>query len=254
LLRGEEVASRRTAAARQCEVGVGAGMRLPLPAKAGRGRDRTRGPVIQFSNSQASAFPRRDLRPGFANLAPEKAEGAGNAGCTTHPLPCVQNKKDARRPTQVRRNHTALPAQWAYGCSVISPANQLFCHRRLQVISQACPLHWRDRTTRLDRTQLCRTSCGRCASIATRLTSGDEWPSRPPCRGGLASLNHNFCLSERRIFLCGALDSSGKTGGGFSFADAFDQTRRATASDTPVRLSPKSGHGQFAQACPKSAQ
>src|SRR5215813_3225794 len=37
-----------------------------------------------------------------------------------------------------------------------------------------------------------------------------------PCRGGLASLNHNFCLSEIQIFLRGALDSSGKTGGGFS--------------------------------------
>src|ERR1700742_3625957 len=41
-----------------------------------------------------------------------------------------------------------------------------------------------------------------------------KWPSRPPCRGGLTSLNHNFCLSERAIFLRGALDSSGKTGGG----------------------------------------
>src|SRR5580704_12936232 len=53
------------------------------------------------------------------------------------------------------------------------------------------------------------------ASIAARLTSGDEWPSRPPCRGGMASLNHNFDISERSIFLLGGLDSSGKTGGGF---------------------------------------
>src|SRR5689334_17369641 len=42
-------------------------------------------------------------------LVPQKTEGAGNAGCTTHPLPCVQNKKDARRPTQVRRNHSGTP-------------------------------------------------------------------------------------------------------------------------------------------------
>src|SRR5581483_9030698 len=235
---GEEVASRRTAAARQCEVGVGAGMRLPLPAKAGRGRDRTRGPVIQFSNSQASAFPRRDLRPGFANLAPEKAEGAGNAGCTTHPLPCVQNKKDARRPTQVRRNHTALPAQWAYGCSVISPANQLFCHRRCADRCAACPLHWRDRTTRLDRTRSRRTSCGRCASIATRLTSGDEWPSRPPCRGGLASLNHKFCVSERGIFLRGDLDSSGETP--FRFSEVARRSKQAERAGGPeLRGSPR---------------
>src|ERR1700759_4275112 len=53
------------------------------------------------------------------------------------------------------------------------------------------------------------------ASIATRLTSGDEWPSRPPCRGGLDSFNHKFRLSERGIFFRGALYSSGKTGGGF---------------------------------------
>src|ERR1700730_491107 len=53
------------------------------------------------------------------------------------------------------------------------------------------------------------------ASIATRLPSGDEWPSRPPCRGGLASLNHNFSIAKRRIFLPAELDSSGKTGGVF---------------------------------------
>jgi len=45
------------------------------------------------------------------------------------------------------------------------------------------------------------------ASIATRLTSGDEWPTRPPYRGGLASLNHNFRVSERRIFLRSWLDT-----------------------------------------------
>src|ERR1700761_7074089 len=31
----------------------------------------------------------------------------------------------------------------------------------------------------------------------------------------MASLNHNFCISERHIFSPGELDSSGKTGGGF---------------------------------------
>jgi hypothetical protein len=36
-----------------------------------------------------------------------------------------------------------------------------------------------------------------------------------PHAGGLASLNHNFSISETGIFLRGALDSSGKTGGGF---------------------------------------
>jgi hypothetical protein len=35
---------------------------------------------------------------------------------------------------------------------------------------------------------------------------------------GMVSLNHNFSISERQIFLRSALDSSGKTGGGL-FAD-----------------------------------
>jgi hypothetical protein len=34
----------------------------------------------------------------------------------------------------------------------------------------------------------------------------------------MASLNHNFDISEIDIFLRGDLDSSGKTGGGFSVA------------------------------------
>jgi hypothetical protein len=33
----------------------------------------------------------------------------------------------------------------------------------------------------------------------------------------MASLNHKFGLSERKIFLRGELDSSGKTGGGFFY-------------------------------------
>src|SRR5262249_532278 len=51
------------------------------------------------------------------------------------------------------------------------------------------------------------------------------------------SLNHNFLLSERQIFLRGALDSSGKTGGGFLvFCPSFDsgnipETVRGSAKD-----------------------
>src|SRR5262249_46513473 len=37
----------------------------------------------------------------------------------------------------------------------------------------------------------------------------------PSCGRGTASLNHNFRLSERQIFLREGLDSSGKTGGVF---------------------------------------
>jgi hypothetical protein len=41
----------------------------------------------------------------------------------------------------------------------------------------------------------------------------------------MASLNHNFVLSERQIFLRAALDSSGKTGGVFCLS-------RGTATPT----------------------
>src|SRR6185503_15484546 len=79
------------------------------------------------------------------------------------------------------------------------------------------------------------------ASIATRLTSGDEWQSRPPYRGGLTSLNHNFCLSERDIFSRGALDSSGKTGGGFWPARSVAATLRWNTGGGTVRFGAGSG-------------
>jgi hypothetical protein len=43
----------------------------------------------------------------------------------------------------------------------------------------------------------------------------------------MASLNHNFCVSETNIFLRRALDSSGKTGGGFGGARQGKLRRRA---------------------------
>ena len=55
-----------------------------------------------------------------------------------------------------------------------------------------------------------RTSRGATRPSQPASRSGDEWPLRPPCRGGLASLNHKFCLSERYIFLRGALDIVGQ--------------------------------------------
>jgi hypothetical protein len=61
-------------------------------------------------------------------------------------------------------------------------------------------------------------------ALAARLAA-DARPSQPaprivttrfaPHAGGMTSINHNFCLSERNIFLQRALDPSGKTGGGF---------------------------------------
>jgi hypothetical protein len=64
-------------------------------------------------------------------------------------------------------------------------------------------------------------------SIATRLTSGDEWPSRPSCRGGLVVNIHLFRFSQTNLFLRGALDSSGKTGG--EFLGSGGNSRRASS-------------------------
>src|ERR1700755_502736 len=47
-------------------------------------------------------------------VAPSK-EGAGNAGCTPHPLPCVQNKKTHAGQHRYAEITPALPAQWLYG-------------------------------------------------------------------------------------------------------------------------------------------
>src|ERR1700743_3579922 len=38
------------------------------------------------------------------------------------------------------------------------------------------------------------------ASIATRLTSGDEWPSRPSCRGGMGGLDHGLPKYGSHLF------------------------------------------------------
>jgi len=68
---------------------------------------------------------------------PRITEGAGNAGCTPHPLPCVQNKKDARRPTQVRRNHSGTPCAMALRLTPRSP----WCPGSLATIAAQIAFH-----------------------------------------------------------------------------------------------------------------
>jgi hypothetical protein len=53
----------------------------------------------------------------------------------------------------------------------------------------------------------------------------------------MASLNHNFCVSEREMFLHDELDSSGKTGGVFSLA------RRVVATTLPRKGSERAFEG-----------
>src|SRR6201999_3785224 len=53
-------------------------------------------------------------RPGDAITSlPPKIEGAGNAGCTPHPLPCVQNKENAREA------NTGTPKSSGTPCAMV---------------------------------------------------------------------------------------------------------------------------------------
>jgi hypothetical protein len=62
---------------------------------------------------------------------PSRREGAGNAGRWPHPQPGVAKETNhSGIVTTGKAERSALPAQWLYGCSVISPVNRLFCHRR----------------------------------------------------------------------------------------------------------------------------
>src|SRR6202030_4324016 len=161
------------------------------------------------------------------NRCPSK--NRGRRECRVHAAPTAlrANKKDARRPTQVRRNHSDTPCAMALRLLRALPGVPGFLAPVVLSISAFRPQGRNRVSRRLDPSvggsgphgltvriapHLLRPN----ASIAARLTSGDEWPSRPSCRGGMASLNHNFVLSERQIFLRCVLDSSGKTGGVFS--------------------------------------
>src|SRR5581483_9126303 len=67
-------------------------------------------------------IPAARCASGFCeNPCPSENEGAGNAGCTPHPLPCVQTKKTHAGQHRYAEITPALPAQWLYGCSVLSP-------------------------------------------------------------------------------------------------------------------------------------
>jgi hypothetical protein len=69
-------------------------------------------------------------RPRFCmNVALERTEGAGKAGCRLHPwVPC--NKKHGGRTTGSTGITPAFPAQWFTAYFALSPVTGLSCHRR----------------------------------------------------------------------------------------------------------------------------
>ena len=169
---------------------------------------------------------------------PQEKEGAGNAGCTTHPLPRVQTKEThagQHRYAEITRHSlrngfTAAPrSPWSTG---------LVSLHRLSI--SACRPQGRNRIIgRLDPSVGGSGPHGLTVRAPAARLAADARPSQPaprivttrfaPHAGGMVSLNHNFSISETGIFLRGALDSSGKTDGGFC--------PRAEATPSPrVRL------------------
>ena len=73
------------------------------------------------------------FRPSFANSCPSlNTEGAGKAGCSLHPQPCVQNKNKHTSVITTGSDGTTRPSPrnglTAY--FVISPVERACCHRR----------------------------------------------------------------------------------------------------------------------------
>ena len=46
---------------------------------------------------------------------PQEREGAGNAGCSSHPQPCVQVKKARKQVTTGTPKHSGIPCTTVYG-------------------------------------------------------------------------------------------------------------------------------------------
>ena len=126
-------------------------------------------------------------RPSFAIRCP--SENRGRRECRA--LNRTRNPRGLKRKMPTSRQ--AGPKSHGTPCAMVlrllralPGVSGRFSHRRSPMISASHP-------------------APRFVTIAKRLF-GER---------GMASINHKFCLSERYLFLCRALDSSGKTGGVF---------------------------------------
>src|ERR1700757_1777446 len=130
---------------------------------------------------------------------PRKTEGAGNAGRWPHPQGLWAEKEGAHKSVQGSPNirhplpngFTAAPrSSWCAG---------LFSHHRL-----------RKAFRKLDSSIGEPEPHGLTVRAPAARLAADARPSHPaprivttrfaPHAGGMASLNHNFCVSEREIF------------------------------------------------------
>jgi hypothetical protein len=79
----------------------------------------------------ATAFPRREIRPGSDKYLTLDKEGAGNAGCLVHPQPRVRMKKAHERSHYRYAETIRHSLRDGFTVSfVLSPETWLFCLRR----------------------------------------------------------------------------------------------------------------------------
>jgi len=86
--------------------------------------------ALAMTWKHTSAFSRRDL-PELCIDGALKHRGAGKAGCSLHPQPCVQNKKQAHKhiTTGSAKTLRLSPREWFYGLLRDSPVERACCHR-----------------------------------------------------------------------------------------------------------------------------
>jgi len=160
--------------------------------------------LIQFSNSHSRTRPHsRDAksRPDHAkNLHPRSQEGVGNAGCSLHPQPRVENKNTRvshhRSAEITRHSRTRMVLTVSFvlslviGLSCHHPQVAMREHRHRVDISVEMPGP-HDFAVRLKR----RPSCAAEASTASPAQRNVTIAKRPSCGPGRGELLKMICPS-----------------------------------------------------------
>ena len=164
-----------------------------------------------------ASFPRHEMPGLYQACRPELWRAQGMPGASrTRSLVC-EMKKHTSKVTTGRAEQSGIPCAMVLPLIPRSPRSAGLVSLRRSSISafrpkgrnrismglapaSGCQDHaaWRSASAPL--------VCNASASTASRFTSGDDWPSRPSCRGGMALSNHKFRFSEREIFLQRGLD------------------------------------------------
>ena len=111
----------------------------------------------------------------------QRAQGMPGEGLTHGP---PANRKAGGSHHRISRT-SGIPCAMVLTLSfVLSPGTGLSCPCRAQIVLRTWPQRREARTTRLLRPRTLCSSGKVFASIASRLTFGDDWPKRPLHRAG----------------------------------------------------------------------